>query len=317
MEQGIENWIPLKLLQKPNDNYCKWLYLQNKKFTEPFFDETILACNQFPINYNLKSSISSTAVLEEYATTINAIKPTAFIFHVSRCGSTLLSQMLSLASQNIVLSEVPFFDALLRKGLMENNMQELLPQLKAAIAIYAQKRNEDEKNLFIKLDSWHIHFYKELRTLYPNTPFFLLYRNPYEVLQSQQKKRGMQSLPNYLEPEIFGFTKQQIENYTLDEYMALVLETYFSSFVNILQTDNNAYALNYHNGMYSLFEKICSVSNLKIDNRDLLNIKNRTTFNAKIPTEKFIETLKTDEAPVFLKNCEKLYTQLKNLNKIN
>ncbi len=51
---------------------------------------------------------------------------------------------------------------------------------------------------------------EKARKLYPQTPFILLYRQPGEVIRSQQKRRGMQSIPGLLEPEIFGFTKNEI-----------------------------------------------------------------------------------------------------------
>ena len=35
------------------------------------------------------------------------IDPTGFIFHLARCGSTLVSQMLAALPEHIVLSEAP------------------------------------------------------------------------------------------------------------------------------------------------------------------------------------------------------------------
>src|SRR5690349_8754340 len=108
----LENWVPYKLTSLEDLLHCEWLFTGDKEFTEPFFDETIAKCRQ--LYYRGRISISSIDVLPHWSNEIESVPPSAFIFHVSRCGSTLASQLLALDQTNIVLSEVPFFDALLR-----------------------------------------------------------------------------------------------------------------------------------------------------------------------------------------------------------
>ena len=142
---ALTNWIPYKLSFKEDQPQCEWLYTNGKNFTEPFFDETISKCLQY--NSHGRKSISSIDILPDWSTQVESVLPSAFIFHVSRCGSTLATQLLSLNDNNIVLSEVPFFDALLRSG--KSNL------LKDAIALYTSPKNNRDR-LFIKTDSWHI-----------------------------------------------------------------------------------------------------------------------------------------------------------------
>jgi hypothetical protein len=305
---ALKNWIPIKLLDEPNNDFCRWLYVGNKNFTEPFFDETISACRSLPENGHLKRSISSIDILPEWAKGLDAINPTAFIFHVSRCGSTLVAQLLGMQPQNIVLSEVPFFDDLLRYGF-KNNIN-ILPQLEAAIAFYTTKRTDDCKNLFIKSDSWHVHFYETLRLLYPTVPIFLLYRRPDEVLRSQQKKRGMQAIPNLLEADIFGFDTDIISHKPLDEYMAMVLETYFEKFVGIAQKDRNAYAVNYSEGGISIVEKIASITGIKCTDVEIAAMQDRASFHGKFPEQVFSEPKLEDEIPAYLEKTFALYHQM-------
>ena len=256
--------------------------------------------------------MSSTDVLVDWAKEIGVIEPTAFIFHISRCGSTLISQMLGMQPSNIILSEVPFFDDLLRHGKMQNCMPEILPQLKAAIGFYGAKRNEDHQQLFIKTDSWHIHFYKELRALYPATPFFLLYRKPDEVIRSQQKKRGMQALPNYLEAAIFGFDKDEISATPLDEYMGMVIESYLDAFLHILQKDHLAYAINYHDGAMQIVDTIASVTGLSVTDAARLLMEKRAGFHAKFPEQVFKEKQPDELVPGYLKKSFDLYDKIEH-----
>jgi hypothetical protein len=309
----IEGWIPIKLFNDDGERNCRWLYVGNKHFNEPFFDETISVCRQLPQNGHLKRSMSSIGVLPEWAATTDTIEPTAFIFHVSRCGSTLLSQMLSLQKRNSVLSEVPFFDDLLRYGKKENCLPQILPIVKAAIDLYSTKRNVDYKNVFIKTDSWHIHFYKELRELYPTTPFFFLYRKPDEVVQSQQKKRGMQAIPNLIEANVFGFNKEEISTMPLDEYMGMVIESYLEKFYTILQKDKNCFALNYHTGAMDMMKTIATEIALPITKEEYAAMKDRAGFHAKFPNQVFSEEKRIEAIPSYLKKSFELYDRIEEI----
>lgn len=310
----VAGWIPVKLQPEKDSLLCRWLYVGNTPFKEPFFDDTIRSCqSQLPENWHFQKSMSSTAVLTDLVKDMDVLEPTAFIFHISRCGSTLISQMLGIQPGNIVLSEVPFFDDLLRYGKKHDCMPGILPQLKAAIGFYATKRNESPQQLFIKTDSWHIHFYKELRALYPNVPFFLLYRKPDEVLHSQQKKRGMQAIPNLLEAELFGFDPEKIGHMKLDEYMALVLETYLEAFEAILQKDACSFALNYHEGATQIVDAIASVTGLHISDEEKLLMHNRAGFHAKFPQQEFSEEKREEPVPDFLKKSFELYASTERI----
>lgn len=309
----IAGWIPIKLYPEDDSLLCRWLYVGDKNFTEPFFDETISACRRLPENGHLKRSMSTTDILVDWVKEIDVVEPTAFIFHISRCGSTLISQMLGMQPSNIILSEVPFFDDLLRYGKKHDCMPAILPQLKAAVALHGANRTGKYKQLFIKTDSWHIHFYKELRALYPTVPFFLLYRKPDEVIRSQQKKRGMQAIPNLLEADIFGFDKDVIATTQLDEYMGMVIESYLSAFLEILQHDKAAFALNYHDGAMELVDKIASVTNLNITNEAKLLMQTRAGFHAKFPDQVFSEEKPDETIPGFLKRSFELYDKIESV----
>lgn len=310
---AILNWVPYKLLpQQANEELlCKWLYLGTKLMTAPFFDQTISECKSLPENSKLRSSLSTVSVFEAWTEQTESIKPTAFIFHVSRCGSTLLSQLLSLMEENIVLSEVPFFDELLRRGFTQQQMNDMLPVLKSAITLYGTKRNNSQKNLFIKTDSWHIHFYRELRLLYPDVPFIFLYRRPDEVIRSHQKLRGMQAVPGVIEPALFGFKADEAIQMNLDEYTAAVLETYYKGITAIITKDKNTIAINYNEGAMNMMNKIAAFTKLKIQPHDADAMMQRAEFNAKHPDKKFSESpINEQQPPVYMQNAFELYNKL-------
>lgn len=313
ISSALRNWIPFRLFENSGAANCRWLYLGNDKITEPFFDDTIQKRSRLPNNSQLKRSVSSIEILPEWAQQVETISPTAIIFHISRCGSTLVSQLLGLQPANIVLSEVPFFDELLRWGNKNNEIPVALPLLKAAIDLYGAKRNEISSQLFIKADSWHVHFYKQFRKLYPQTPFILLYRKPDEVIRSQQKIRGMQSIPGLLEAEIFGFNKNEILQLSLDEYMAGVLETYLQAFIKILNADKLALPVNYNEGGFVIVKKIAAFAGLSISEKDLEKMKQRSHFHGKYPEQVFEEAALQESVPAYLNRAFALYDEVEKI----
>jgi len=141
MNYVLKNWIPYKLVNLQGQIHCRWLNTFNKTFIEPFFDETILKLKGLNSAHSAISSVSDLSMLEEWVAGLNSMEPTAFIFHISRCGSTLISQLLATSDQHIVLPEVPFFDDLLRlpyqhKGFTSKDASGLLM---TAIKYYGQK----------------------------------------------------------------------------------------------------------------------------------------------------------------------------------
>ncbi len=312
IQLALKDWIPYKFVTVNDAECCRWLYLGDTPFTAPFFDETISHCRSLPENSQLISTLSSPALLPDWAVQIESVAPTAIIFHISRCGSTLVSQLLALQASSIVLSEVPFFDELLRRGKKEDN-NDTLTILKAAVGLYGAKRNGQERNLFIKADSWHIHFYKELRQLYPAVPFILLYRKPDEVLRSQQKNRGMQAVPGVLEPEIFGFNREAIVQMSLDEYMAQVIETYLLAFTEILATDQLAIPVNYNQGALEIVRIIAAATSLEINGNEMEAMQQRAGFHAKFPGQVFAEPAMQQPVPAYLEKAFELYDAVEKI----
>ncbi len=308
----LKNWVPLKM----EESLVEWLYTGDKTFTEPFFNDTILACRNFEENFKPYKVVSIADMMNEWCGEINSLDPSAIIFHVSRCGSTLLSQLLSLDEKHIVLSEVPFFDELLRLPYKKDTIDIKIADnyLRAAIKFYAQKRSGKETHLFIKTDSWHLHFYKRLRNLFPSVPFILLYRNPAEVILSHQKQRGMQSVPGLIEPAIFGFSKRCLEETNLDLYIANVLETYFEKMVEISILDPLILLINYEEGINSMMKKICHCTGIDLTAKTKKQFEERIRFDAKHSQQLFTKDHRNHNLPDFLLPVIELYKNLDEMS---
>ncbi|TWI96223.1 hypothetical protein JN11_03957 [Mucilaginibacter frigoritolerans] len=291
-EHPLKSWIPYKLDLKNDDSLlCKWLNTFNKPYIEPFFDETISKCKALDQHILKFISAADLRVLEDWAAGIEKVEPTAFIFHISRCGSTLVSQLLGMNEQNISLAEVPFFDDILRLPLKKSDVKELYTGklLSAAIKFYGQRRFGTETNLFIKTDSWHVFYYKKIRQLYPEVPFVFLYRTPDEVFNSHLKKSGMQAVQGLIEPELFGLDNVEVVHMPQREYIAKMIERYLEMYLEIIESDKLSLFLDYKEGIIPIVKKIAAFTKVEIDEDELSTMENRIQYHSKYPNEAFSE----------------------------
>lgn len=317
------NWIPASLLRSDGEWLCRWMDMGDVLFTAPFFDETLNICRNQPANRKPFQVLGSVPSMMEWAEEMLSVMPSAFLFHVSRCGSTLAAQLLGLDPRHIVLAEAPFIDDLLRAGYRVPG--EALPDvegaIRAALRFYGQQRQGPVTRLFIKTDSWHILFHAVLRAAYPNVPFFLLYRSPEEVLYSHRKRRGMQSVPGVIERDILWAPAEKNgapqATGELDAYMADVLFRYMEKFLAIAQEDPLSYLVNYAEGIPSIVERIAKVTNTPIDAGLRAQMTERSRFHAKDPTQVFSEEAGSDLPEALLTPLFALYGQLEERRRAN
>lgn len=303
--------IPYRLISRGDEIEVLWLHTAGVAYDAPFFDETILKC--LSVNPGMASfkCVSSIETMIEAARDVDFVPVTAFIFHVSRCGSTLLSQTLVLSDENIVLSEVPFFDALLRHNFQDLNLK--MRALEAAVRLYGQKRKNTDSQLYIKLDSWSVYYWKFLRELWPDTPFLLLFRNPLDVLQSHQKLAGMHAVPGLLEPWLFEIATENINEMHRDTYLAKVLAYYSRQFENMVLTDKNSCLMSYHDGIENMIRVLYSKTGMFLDSCFLKDAVERSKFHSKDPAKVFSEQLPECPIPDAFQDAYQGFKKLESL----
>jgi len=281
---SYKNWIPYSISDESSVN---WLFLGEKRYLEPFFEETIHICRRQPDN---QKSIRQTDLAELNAACkeITTVQPNAFIFHISRCGSTLLTQLLSLQEANIVVSEAPILDTVLRWKYNAPSVQDDFRHtaFKNCVQILGQKRFDYEQHFFIKLDSWHLIFLEEIRKLFPDTPFIFMTRDLDAIRRSHQKMAGMHAVPGMLEPEIFDLRLPDVL-YMHDSYLKHVLQKMLESVRAFRAKDGNNILLEYEDGAYPNYIKVHAFLGLELDENTLRLAKERLKFHSKIPNEQF------------------------------
>lgn len=220
----FDGWVPARIKHTESGFKVEWCHLGDLRFTAPFFRQTIGQCLANPAN---QSSNRETPIeaLQELDDASPGIAPTGFIFHMSRCGSTLLSQMLAALPENIVISEAEPIDDVLRSHLHSPEVAESqrITWLRLLLNALGQRRFAAEKHLFVKFDSWHTLCLPLIQRAFPDVPWIFLYRDPVEVLVSHHLQIGGQMVPGMLEPAFFGWDPQSVSQMDRREYGAQVL----------------------------------------------------------------------------------------------
>ena len=214
----------MRIYWRDSQPMVDWGNLGTRRFAEPFFMQTTDACVRHPADLLFRHQ-TPLASLDEIAATHPSVKLKGFIFHMSRCGSTLISQMLAASSQNIVLSEAPPIDDILRGNFRHPEItdEQRIKWLRAMVQVLTWQRFPEAKNAFIKFDCWHVMFLPLIQQAFPDVPWIFLYREPVEVMASAQKQLGGQMIPGVLNAEMFGWDKAMVSKMSLYEYAARVL----------------------------------------------------------------------------------------------
>jgi hypothetical protein len=220
----FSGWIPLRVYWNQTRPMVDWGWLGERRLTEPFFDQTAELCVQHPADLLFRHQTP----LEELGAIVPsqpALPPAGFIFHLSRCGSTLISQMLAALPENVVLSEASPLDAVLRAPFRDPRVTEeqRLLWFRWLVGVLGWQRHPGERNLFIKFDCWHTLFLPLIRRAFPAVPWIFVYRDPLEVMVSHAGHRGGQMIPGVLEPGLFGWERPAVEQMAPGEYGARVL----------------------------------------------------------------------------------------------
>jgi len=220
----LAGWTPIHLRRWGDQIGIDWARLPLDPFPDPFFEQTVGRALCDPARM-LFRRMTPLAVLEEFARGGPEVQPAGFIFHMSRCGSTLLGRMLGALPGSLVLSEASPLDQVVQLAVQAPvaGLTQRLAWMRGMVHALGQRRRGDERRLFIKFDGWHALALPFIREAFPEVPWVFLYRDPVEVLVSHRRRCGSQMVPGILDPRLFGIEPAAALAMRFDEYGARVL----------------------------------------------------------------------------------------------
>jgi hypothetical protein len=296
----FEDWMPVRVLRQRSGIFVDWCYLGRARFIHPFFDITVQKEMSRPFNM-LFHHQTSIECLERLNESLPSVPPSGFIFHMSRCGSTLVSQMLAALPQNIVISEASPINGILQADRSDPDLSEetRVRRLRAMIGALGRKRFADEKHYFVKFDSWNSFDLGLVRRAFPEVPWIFLYREPLEVIVSQMRERGGQMVPGALGHFLPGTRPEETWQMPPEEYCARVLGKFCENAIEEIERDDtNALLINYEQLPEALFDAILPHFDVRSSPADEKRMREAARFDAKNPRKSFTSDgqRKRDEA---------------------
>src|SRR5580693_7060641 len=109
----LARWTPVRLDVSGPAPTVYWADLSAERFAEPFFDQTVARWARGPRARPLvKTGLEALAALDGGP----SLEPAGMIFHLSRCGSTLVSRLLGTLPGVVVVNEPAPLNTLLGLG---------------------------------------------------------------------------------------------------------------------------------------------------------------------------------------------------------
>jgi hypothetical protein len=180
MRAELASWTPVSLNLGHGPESVDWGDLRATSFTEPFFDQTIERWAGSAAARLVRTDLDALLDLEAAPSP----EPSALIFHLSRCGSTLLSRLLGTLPGLRVISEPSPLNSLLTERAHEPDDAHSLRLLRALVAALGRGAEGAAPCYVLKLSSWNIRKLALYRAAFPRTKLIWLQRAPREVLAS-------------------------------------------------------------------------------------------------------------------------------------
>ncbi|WP_423605582.1 sulfotransferase [Sphingomonas sp. MS122] len=184
-------WLPARSLPDGAALAFEWAWFGAGRLTDPFYGDSVRRMGVRPFSRAFRPR-TSLDVLIAGAAGEEALAPQGFVFHMSRCGSTLAAQMLAAVPHHIVVSEAAPIDAIVQWASESSApLEDRLAALRAIVAALGRDRSGAARRYFVKLDSWHVLALPLFRAAFPDVPWIFLYRDPAEVMVSQMRMPGL------------------------------------------------------------------------------------------------------------------------------
>jgi aspartyl/asparaginyl beta-hydroxylase len=275
---ALRNWVPVRVHLAVPEPVVEWQYLDDRRFTDSFFSSTVATAARVPY----------ASVFRRYSTLEGAeqsadegLMPSGFIFHMSRCGSTLVSQMLAALPANLVLSEAAPIDHVVQAEFKVPSLtfDDQVRWLRQIVRALGRPRSSAETRYFLKLDSWHIHKLPLFRAAFPETPWVFLYRDPLEVLAGQMEAPSLFCVPGMTEPRVLGLTAEDGDVRDRFGWCCKVLSGICQSALRY--KDASGIFVNYSSLPEFAWGRLARHFGLQLNDGDIVKMRERTQFHSK------------------------------------
>jgi hypothetical protein len=221
----------------------QWTGTKGLNLSKPFFRQTI---DDLHAHSALRRKQSTLEYLEQIAL---VHRPHGLIFHVSRCGSTVLSNILQSLERCVVLSEpqpltamtLPYKESLWHIS-SDHWERKRIPYCQAMFnALVGGFAASGADRFYIKFASWSLLMLDEILKVWPGVPWLLIFRDPLEVMVSNLRDKagwvGLRNNPEIAEM-VTGIDRQEIMSISIAEFSSRILGQFFERGLHNLRQSN-------------------------------------------------------------------------------
>ncbi|HEX7133728.1 MAG TPA: hypothetical protein VF228_14220 [Iamia sp.] len=197
----VADWTPWRITPGPDGPVVEWCYTAGLTFDDPFFDQTVQRAMRHPFRL-LFGARTALGAIGGDAGRAPALPVAGVVLHLSRCGSTLVAQVLDALPRLLVLSEPGAVDTALRLASAGHRLPDgsvVGPtHLRGIVDALARSRHRDHAACVLKLDAWAVTDLPVLRAALPGVPWVFVHRRGAAVLASHRRARGVHVVPGAL-----------------------------------------------------------------------------------------------------------------------
>jgi hypothetical protein len=284
MIEDLTGWLPVDAVVMDGRPGLRWMDMSGVSLTEPFFQQTV---ERAKADGNDRGELfTEFDVLLQLEQMLDSAAPTGFIFHSSRCGSTLIANACRAVSNAIVLSEADAIDKLIARFITdaaEGGVKESLYSvfLRGVVHALGQRRTGAEQYLFIKFACCSFSQVERIRRVWPKVPWVFLYRDPVETIVS-----NVSEVPAWLIDEdrrilaaINGVAPAAIAEMSLEELCARSIGSFFCTAHRLANA--NGMLLNYNQLSVPVIVKVLNFFNVRPSTEETEEIARGSRFYSK------------------------------------
>jgi hypothetical protein len=227
----LGGWLPVDAVVEDGRPLIRWLDVRGARLSESFFQQTIERLTRAGAG-ELFTDFEALIQLEKVA---DFVRPAGFIFHASRCGSTLVSNACRALDGAVVVSEAPSVDKLVWDYLVRDDGARALLRrvfMRAVVHLLGQRRLGDERRLFVKFSCCSTLRLAFVRSIWQDVPWLFIHRDPVEIIVS-----NVRTVPEWLRfeshPEqaaaLTGLPAEEAPRLSLEEACARSLGRFFDA----------------------------------------------------------------------------------------
>jgi bifunctional lysine-specific demethylase and histidyl-hydroxylase NO66 len=230
---GESGWLPVAIDFRSRNPKVEWRDFKANPLSEPMFAQSVAR-----LRAETPSRKARITALKALASCREERAPCGFIFHISRCGSTLVSNAMKSIVGTEVISEPALLGPLMTPA--PQGESEVWPAdgivsredcLRGAIAAFGRPRRPGcDLGLIVKFTSWQILSLALVRKLWPDVPYLIVIRDPVEVMVScLASPPGWFKFGSKLSAtcRMFGWRPEELEGVSRERICAKALGEFF------------------------------------------------------------------------------------------